>query len=107
MMNKAISSLFIAFIVLLIARPVVADTGNKAKTNHFCIGNSDHPERKVCDDSSQDDYYEQYPQTKEDFDRNERYMQTHQTYICRRVSPSYPEGVRVREYVVTDPRNCR
>lgn len=68
----------------------------------ICIGNENN-----CSGTSNDDYYEPYPMTAEDVQRNEKYMRTHKTYVCRTVSPSYAEGVRVREYIVIDPRECR
>ena len=54
-----------------------------------------------------DDYYEQFPKSAEDFERNKKYMQTHQTYVCRTVRPSYADGFRIREFVVTDPNQCQ
>lgn len=105
-MKKLICPLFAAIALLMMANPAMAAGENSVQKNHFCIGNADHPERKTCDDSDQDDYYTQYPETAEDFSRNQRYMQNHQTYVCQSVNPSYAEGGRVREYIVTDPRDC-
>lgn len=106
-MKKLICPLLSAFSLLWSVGSAMAAGENQAPKNHFCIGNADHPERKTCDDSAQDDYYTQYPQTAEDVSRNERYMQNHQTYVCQSVTPSYAEGARMREYIVTDPRDCR
>lgn len=85
----------------------IAVEDSHSKKNRICIGNATHPEQKSCDESLPDDYYTEYPETKEDFLRNEQYIQHHQLYVCRNVTPSYAEGVRVREYVVSDPRYCR
>lgn len=68
----------------------------------ICIGNENN-----CSGTGNDDYYEPYPMTTEDVQRNIKYMRNHKTYICRTVSPSYVDGVKVREYIVIDPRECR
>lgn len=68
----------------------------------ICIGNIYN-----CSGTSSDEYYESNPTTPEDVRRNEEYMRNHQAYVCRTVSPSYADGVKVREYIVFDPRECR
>lgn len=106
-MKKLTCRLLAALAVMVITIPAFATEANQTKMNGICLGNSDVPGSKSCASVDPDDYYEQFPQTTEDFQRNERYQRNHQTYVCRSVSPSYADGASVREYVVTDPRDCR
>lgn len=106
-MNKFCGGLFAAGALLALSFQVFSAEMSQPKMNGICLGNSEHPERVNCASVDPDDYYEQYPETAEDFQRNERYQRNHQTYVCRKLSPSYAQGAAVSEYVVTDPRDCR
>lgn len=85
---------------------IIADIKAPAPTTPtskgICIGDANN-----CSGTKDDEYYTPYPTTQEDIRRNEKYIINHKTYTCRSVSPSYAEGVRVREYIVFDPRDCR
>lgn len=79
-----------------------SDSPSTPSNKGICIGNENN-----CSGTSNDDFYEPYPMTTEDVQRNKKYMRNHKTYVCRTVSPSYAEGIKVREYIVLDPRECR